>query len=1242
MGRTRKPTTSTTAHIVSSRKSRNTLSTEESTTTGSESPVQLSDEVSVNSDLEFPIKSILDESRDKYLIAWEGPYEPTWEPKHFANDVAIQTWENKKKRTESVANKPGDADQQSSLYSASTNSAAGPPSTVPETQQAGFSQNSVLSTAAVGSQLSSDPSQGSSASGSLYCPETSDQATQSSGGASTQSQHQILTRGALQVCSRQSIHNPSISAQIEQNSTSRSVQSSSHCSLQFIRPNSRSELLNRLRPLAPRYKLPASHNSLSSSSSADPSQTTSISNISPGSIRFQGTHGYRTRREADSALGYAKSNSNNSGTTIEIAETPPALLSLYHSQSTSQSHPSLSHSTLSRTSIHHSPSQTSVLDDHLVYETPVHPVGIPLNSTVRTVPESVQQDISTQSSKPAIKKKTHSLSRNSNSISVSTSSQLSLKSKASQAANIPRRSIINMNESSPTSGTPNPPMTMEEARRNNPGTNFREKMRFIRAHEHSLIREPQSASASVTPSSAGDIEPSQPAPARDGVSPLNIRVDKEPHTHPPHVMATAETPSPFIAPHALHYNVENPVTVAELLAESQPNLAGEAELPEASAEPIDEPVTAAALEPTAPSFEEGSEPQPVGIKLGPMEFAVPLSMDARVKDDYDITLSAESRTIRKFLGESSSLETDMGSSGLEYDTHILRIRKMINRLNNITTHPDLNDQPAAAGANPAKEAAWAEYSSSKFQFLGYLIDAALDDDLHIIIVARTDKAVKIVENYLIGKEFTYTQQATDKSGDVELSLSKGQLSFAIRSATDNRILQPYKTPAAIISLDNSFDAENPAIRQIRTKWSTNGKLLPVIRLLVSNTSEHVERSLPEASEINRLRLLVKYTRDFSSTAGELQDDALGVQENAEEVVLYLKMDPATRYWPLAVVELIPVETPGGTPPGLEADELRSMLSSRQKRLLENDEDEADNQIKRQRMTPFQDRTHISDSMKGQTQTQDEGDSHLSEQSLVQAKNAMEFEVSQLQTALEKMKTNLQTTEKSFSQLQHRYETRLNNYHKLRQELDEALEASQKSSERLERQKIEISRLKDEKAALTKELDEARTTIKEGGGTDAELEKAREEVRRLIKENASLQRTVQQERSQTEYTRQQYQNASTAAAQTAMELRQLEEELGEMKAKAAGDLTKLKQLRLQNDEQTHLARIKELEMTLAQRNEMLNRKEEELRELKKNRPSTRATSLQPRSPKWGASRPASPGPNNVPGGNLRGSALRFPC
>ncbi|QSS53207.1 hypothetical protein I7I53_00387 [Histoplasma capsulatum var. duboisii H88] len=797
-----------------------------------------------------------------------------------------------------------------------------------------------------------------------------------------------------------------------------------------------------------------------------------------------------------------------------------------------------------------------------------------------------------------------------------------------------------MDESAASRETPKPLITMEEARRNNPGTNFREKMRFIRAHERSLIGEQQSVSTSVTPSSAGDIEPSQPAPARDGVSPLNIRVDKEPQTHPPHVMAAAESPSTFIAPQALHYDVENPATVAEFLSGSQPTLAGEAGFPEVSAETIVEPE--AGFGPTAASIEKVIEPQPVGIKLGPMEFAIPLSMDSRVKDDYDVTLSAESKTIEKFLRESSSLGANMSSSDLESDTQISKMRKLIYRLKNITTHPDLNDQPAAAGANPAKEAAWAEYSSSKFQFLGYLIDAAANDDLHILIVGGTENAVKLVENYFIGKEFAYTQPSTNRPTNAELSLCKRQLSFTIRSATDDRILQPYKPPAAIIALDNSIDVDAPAIRKVRTESSAHGKLLPVIRLLVSNTSEHVERCLPDTSKINALRLLVKYTRDFSSTAGELQDDALGVQGNAEEVVLYLKMDPATRVWPIAAVELIPIETPRVSPASVEAEELRSMSSSRQKRLLENDVGQASNRTKRQRISPFQDITHISDSNKGPTQSQDEADSHLSERSLAEAKNATGFEVNQLQAALAKMQTNLQTMEKSFSQLQHRYETRLNNYHKLRKELEEALETSKKSSERLERQKMEIAKLKDEKAILAKELDEARTTIKEGGGTDAELEKTREEVRRLTKENASLQRTVQQERSQAEYTRQQYQNASTSAAQSAMELQQLEEELANLKAKAAGDLTKLKKLRLQNDEQTHLARIEELELTLEQRDELLSRKEEELRELKKNRPSTRATSLQPRSPKWGSSRPTSPGVNNVSSANIRGSTLRFPC
>lgn len=53
-------------------------------------------EDSENEEDEWDIKCILDESDSQYLIDWEGPWSPTWEPKENANDVAVRVWEERK------------------------------------------------------------------------------------------------------------------------------------------------------------------------------------------------------------------------------------------------------------------------------------------------------------------------------------------------------------------------------------------------------------------------------------------------------------------------------------------------------------------------------------------------------------------------------------------------------------------------------------------------------------------------------------------------------------------------------------------------------------------------------------------------------------------------------------------------------------------------------------------------------------------------------------------------------------------------------------------------------------------------------------------------------------------------------------------------------------------------------------------------------------------------------------------
>lgn len=54
-------------------------------------------------DREYKVKQILQENRRKYLIAWEDDevtgekFEPTWEPKEYANELAVRDWKERKK-----------------------------------------------------------------------------------------------------------------------------------------------------------------------------------------------------------------------------------------------------------------------------------------------------------------------------------------------------------------------------------------------------------------------------------------------------------------------------------------------------------------------------------------------------------------------------------------------------------------------------------------------------------------------------------------------------------------------------------------------------------------------------------------------------------------------------------------------------------------------------------------------------------------------------------------------------------------------------------------------------------------------------------------------------------------------------------------------------------------------------------------------------------------------------------------
>ncbi|KAI3128692.1 hypothetical protein CBS147326_6717 [Penicillium roqueforti] len=713
----------------------------------------------------------------------------------------------------------------------------------------------------------------------------------------------------------------------------------------------------------------------------------------------------------------------------------------------------------------------------------------------------------------------------------------------------------------------------------------------------------QPANAVQTPSYVGDIEASMPVSIPETTALLSVRPDTD-------SFSNSHT--------AVHHGHSEP-----LLPPSE--LAHEAHMSQPSLQTI---------HPSALTVTDMDEVvAPGSVHLGPSEFAVPLPMNARVKDHYERVLSDAATCIRKFF---DSFQSNTQVSEPEREVLHSHMREVIARLSNVATYPDLNFANHLKNTDPdfAEEASWAEMSSAKFFLLGHFMKIVGTHELHLILAVQDEKKQGVLERYLQGKGFAYTRPRAEMGSTLEVSLAKGSLSFGIHSSETAREL--YKPPSAIFALDSYFKPKSPFIQHLRTTYARNGSLLPVIWFLVANTSEHIERCLPESPDPDRLRLLVHYIARFHDEAGELQDDALGASEDAEEILGYLLDSVAG--WPLPTIKplnLVSLEE-------LECDSSSSdeAMPPAHKRTLDEKPDE--HSSKRARIGTQED-SQLTESTKPPTQTLDRDLISL-EKNIIQMKHIHASEKAQLQAELARANSGFREMERALGILQHRYESRTKELHVTRQERDRVVEHKPSLEQRVEKQKETISSLKQERAELKRELDEARQALKNGGGSNAELEMAREEIRRLTKENSNLERKAEFEKNQSEYTREQYQTASTAAAQSGTENRHLATENERLKRKAESNAVQLRELHMKDESVRHLARIEELELTLASRDEFLQRKEEELREIRKNRPSTRSTSTQPRSPKWAGSRPTSPGVGHNGNGNGghggRGSALRY--
>ncbi|KAL2825969.1 class II histone deacetylase complex subunits 2 and 3-domain-containing protein [Aspergillus cavernicola] len=1096
-------------------------------------------------DQEWEINGILDESESQYLLDWVGNWSPTWEPKEYASDLAIQVWEDKRKKEQFASQRNG-ASVGTSQAQSHVSISDDPRSETPE-QESG-----VQSPPESHHSISDQPSAGSL--------EQETRLTDSP---------LFVPLDAVAESHFQEINEP----------PPLSLDTGNHIqSRDDIKPSKKQHQQKVFEyypraPIPPEYRLPGEFQEPfgAITQATDPTRTESTQNNRNLDLVSTASQDIALHPLISTAVVQPSPRR-------EIPETPSILTSSHLSQ-------------VSR--LGPSPGASGFLQPTGSIEpppsTPVPKQGA-VNASHTLTPRSGDPFIMDE---PDQKKEGFSLAETMEKYSHIEGSTPREKIRNAYAR-LREKSTIDSLQNEPSAT----PFLVQNIQRSVP-------LSVPETVAPLSVRVDKEPSTQATPSSIEDIQASIPTTIPETVAPLSVRVDKEPS----HQASLAKGPVP-----------EPPVDGVEV--DSHDNQSVQT------------------IQPSALTISYTEQASPGSVLLGASEFAVPLPMDSRVKDDYERVL----QDVWEFISDDKSQQTPDSAQ----EQVVFSMQQVLERLSNAATHPDINvaQHMKNAESDLTQEAAWADYSSAKFLLLNYLIKAGGDHDLHLILTVRGEKTQSIVERYLQGKGLSYSRPREEMGlgTNLEVSMVKGSLSFGIRMvAHSDGIVETYRPPSALIAFDSSLNTNNPSIEHMRTTYARNGHLLPVIRLMVANSSEHVELCFPPTS----LALVLRHSMQLRDIVGDLQDDALGVHEDANEILACLLSDNFNAHWSLPPVE--PLRAVSLSEPTLdempnESNEPNAGIfnpptTMAQKRQFVQDVSETAS--KRLRLDESQDTTQFTESSKAATQTLD-SDLQTLEKNLIQMRGSHSAALEKLQKALAATQSHLQQREKILESLQHRYETRTKDLHKVRQERDRLLEARTTSEQRLEKQKEDLTKLKDERTQLRHELEQAREALKTGGGDMAELEKAREEIRRLTKENASLERKSEYEHKQAEYTREQYQTASNVAAQSSNELRQSKEENESLKRKVAGEATQLRELNMRNDESRHLSRVEELEALVSSREELLRKKEDELREIRKNRPSTRSTSTQPRSPKLnpGNSRPTSPGPNNGSSFLGRGSALRF--
>ncbi|KAK7517113.1 class II histone deacetylase complex subunits 2 and 3-domain-containing protein [Phyllosticta citriasiana] len=585
------------------------------------------------------------------------------------------------------------------------------------------------------------------------------------------------------------------------------------------------------------------------------------------------------------------------------------------------------------------------------------------------------------------------------------------------------------------------------------------------------------------------------------------------------------------------------------------------------------------------------------------EYLVGLSMEGVQGNQYRTTMNFERKKIVAFT-EGNSQEAESMAKEAE---------DLLTDVRNILTHVDLHFRSADALTqhenSEAEAAEWSKNAAAKFRFLGHLFERLRWESWHIVLISKSGEIQKIVETFVKGSKIQYI--ADNGSGDDKFKLQPdwphGKLLVTILNSESEATTHKADL---MISLDSTLDLDTGPIWSIRNSMEVEpGSPLPVVTPIITNSLEHIDRCIPPAiAGITRMQLLMRFMTELRNRAGRVDEGSM-VDRAAEAVAQALAAKEMTDEEGKrgldalstvgSVAELVNSKGGSISPLSISSGNLQSNSETPgpSKRLLEDGDEEPAKRLK-------------TDEIKPNTKSKHQA----------------------LREDLAYTRHRLGEYERALEVCQATNEDQKDVILCLRQELSDNKAEVAKASERIEKQTEIISKLKEEKVTLEESLAEARTALETSAIPEiAQQERVRRERDEALKSVEKLKRAHENQSREMDFVREQYQSASSSAAESSAEKNSLTQQVRDLQRIVASEMERAKKLSLSSASKAWRDEVEKLQAQLRDRDEMIRRQSEEIKTMRPRQGvGTRAGSV-PRSPRIMGGGPGSRGGSPAPSG-----------